>query len=128
MYVQRTWTQAEGLYICPSRRKAVALVPSHDEHGSYQGGAWPWGKTDYAANARIVPNRPLRLWGLEDITDGAANTVLLGEKALDSDNYDSGTWYWDEPFFLGGSDSTSRKGTELMRDTSGSALAARENW
>ena len=70
----------------------------------------------------------MRLWGLEDITDGAANTVLLGEKALDSDNYDSGTWYWDEPFFLGGSDSTSRKGTELLRDTSGSALAARENW
>jgi prepilin-type processing-associated H-X9-DG protein len=47
---------------------------------------------------------------------------------LDSNNYTSGTWYWDEPFFLGGSDSTSRKGTELLRDKPGSALDARENW
>jgi prepilin-type N-terminal cleavage/methylation domain-containing protein/prepilin-type processing-associated H-X9-DG protein len=128
MYVNRTWTVAEGLYVCPSRRQAVALAPADDEHGTYQGGGWTWGKTDYAANARIVPNRPARLWGIEDITDGASNTILIGEKALDSNNYSSGTWYWDEPFFLGGSDSTSRKGTGLMRDTPGSALAARENW
>jgi len=31
-------------------------------------------------------------------------------------NYDTGTWFWDEPFFIGGSGGTSRNGNQILRD------------
>jgi prepilin-type N-terminal cleavage/methylation domain-containing protein/prepilin-type processing-associated H-X9-DG protein len=119
MYVQRTWTQAVGLYACPSRRPAIAQKsPDADEYGSYIDGGWAWGKADYAANEWVVPNRPTVL-SLSDIQHGASRTILLGEKAMDPNNYDTGTWYWDEPFFTGGSGGTARSGTQILRDSSG---------
>ena len=62
------------------------------------------------------------------VTDGTSHTLLAGEKAMDPTYYPTGSWYWDEPFFLGGSDSTSRKGNGLLRDKKGDFLDARENW
>ncbi len=59
MFDARTWTDPVKLYICPSRRLAVALPAQDDAHASYSGGGWKWGKTDYAANAFVVPNRGL---------------------------------------------------------------------
>jgi prepilin-type processing-associated H-X9-DG protein len=37
-----------------------------------------------------------------------SNTIIVGEKALAYQAYNSGGWYWDEPIFMGGSGGTSR--------------------
>ncbi len=124
----RTWTDPVKVYVCPSRRQAVALPAHDDDRGIYNGGGWTWGKTDYAANALVVPNRSLPLVSISGITDGTSHTLLAGEKAMDPDYYSTGSWYWDEPFFLGGSDSTSRKGNGLLHDKKGGFYQARENW
>jgi prepilin-type N-terminal cleavage/methylation domain-containing protein/prepilin-type processing-associated H-X9-DG protein len=128
MYATRAWTDPVKLFICPSRRAAVALPAHNDAQASYSGGGWAWGKTDYAANAFLCPNRPLPLLPMAAITDGASHTLLAGEKAIDPNVYAVGSWYWDEPFFLGGSYSTSRKGNGLIRDRPGDYAAARDNW
>ncbi len=128
MYNTQTWGNPVKLYVCPSRRAAVALPAHDDARGTYNGGGWPWGKTDYAANAWVVPMRPQPCLRMANIPDGTSHTFLAGEKAMDPDYYSTGSWYWDEPFFLGGSDSTSRKGNGLLRDRRGDFLAARENW
>ena len=127
-YQTQAWTTSEKLYICPGRRSDASQAAVDDARGIYNGGGWLWGKSDYAANARIIPNRPAPCWSIPDVVDGTSHTILAGEKAMDSLLYTSGTWYWDEPYFLGGSDSTSRKGTSVLRDAPGIALQARENW
>ncbi len=128
IYDARAWTLPVKLYVCPSRRAAVALPAHNDDNAVYSGGGWAWGKTDYAANNLAVPNRPAGLVSLAAFTDGTSHTLLVGEKAMDIDYYATGSWFWDEPFFLGGSDSTSRKGNVVMADARGSYLTARENW
>jgi prepilin-type N-terminal cleavage/methylation domain-containing protein/prepilin-type processing-associated H-X9-DG protein len=116
MHRERAWTYAVKLYACPSRRPAeVQAVIPQDEYATYTGGGWSWGKTDYAANGLVIANRPQCL-GLAQLTDGTANTVLVGEKAMSPKNYRTGTWYWDEPFFLGGAGGTARDGTQVLRD------------
>jgi len=90
MYEQRAWMNPEKLYICPSRRWYAPQVPHDDKNGSYQGGGWPWGKTDYAANQLIIPNRPNCLTQAF-ISDGTSHTVLVGEKAMNPGNYATGT-------------------------------------
>jgi len=79
-----------------------------------------WSKTDYAGNYLMMPNitdnRVLRGVGgsrnypitPSDISDGSANTIIAGEKALPVAAYNTGGWYWDEPIFTGGSGGTSR--------------------
>lgn len=130
-YRNRAWTTAVKLYVCPSWRLPLPQVPADDARGTYNGGGWAWGKTDYAANALVLPNRPTTgpasCRGLAFLTDGTAHTVLAGEKAMDARYYQAAGWWWDEPFFLGGSDSTSRKGSGLLRDAPGTALQTREN-
>jgi prepilin-type N-terminal cleavage/methylation domain-containing protein len=128
MYASRAWTDPVKVFICPSRRAATPLVAHNDAMATYSGGGWAWGKTDYAANALLCPNRPLPLLSMAAITDGTSHTLLAGEKAIDPNVYASGSWYWDEPFFLGGSNSTSRSGNRLIRDRAGDYAAARENW
>ena len=128
IYDKRAWVDPVKTFICPSRRLAVALPAHNDDRGVYSGGGWAWGKTDYAANALVVPNRGLPLVSMAGITDGTSHTILAGEKAVDPAYATTGSWYWDEPFFLGGSDSTSRKGNGLIRDRRGDFLDARENW
>ncbi len=125
-YQQRAWTNPLSLYICPARRFATAqIAPAYDQYGSYVSGGWAWAKTDYAANALAVPNRPICLT-LAQFTDGASNTILVGEKAMDPQNYQTGTWYWDEPFYLGGSGGTERSKTEISQDRRG--IDFPKNW
>ena len=119
MYRTQAWTDPVKVFVCPARRAALALPAQNDARGNYSGGGWKWGKTDYAANALVCPNRPLPLVSLAQLTDGASHTLLAGEKAMDSDYYATGSWYWDEPFFLGGSDSTSRAGATAWSPTAG---------
>ena len=128
MYSTQAWTDPVKVFVCPARRAAVAL-PAHDDAiATCSGGGWKWGKTDYAANALLCPNRPLPLVTVASITDGTSHTLLAGEKAIDPNVYTAGGCYWDEPFFPGGSDSTSRKGSGLVRDRPGDYAAAQESW
>ncbi len=118
---------AVPIYFCPSRRGPQANPASADDRAYYNGGHWNWAKIDYAGNARLFPKRP-ETRGIAFITDGTSNTLLVGEKAVDLNYALTGSWYWDEPYFLGGSDSTTRKGTKLVRDSRGTFLKIRENW
>jgi prepilin-type N-terminal cleavage/methylation domain-containing protein/prepilin-type processing-associated H-X9-DG protein len=127
MFEHRSWTVSVALYACPSRRPAQSRPAVDDSNGRYEGGGWVWGKTDYVANRGTIPNRPSCL-GLAQITDGTSNTVLVGEKAMHPRDYLTGSWYWDEPFFLGGSGGTQRWGTEVARDRSDMGFAFRYNW
>lgn len=124
-YDNQAWAQTVPCYICPSRRPNLAQVAQDDSYGAYEGAGWPWAKTDYAANGYVVPARPhcLKLAGM---TDGTANTLLIGEKAMDPQNYTSGTWFWDEPFFLGGPDALARQGTDVLLDAPGVPFV--QNW
>jgi prepilin-type N-terminal cleavage/methylation domain-containing protein len=126
MYQNRSWTLPLKLYFCPIRRELPAQAPVNDAYGTYNGGGWAWGKTDYAANGLVIPNRPQCL-RLADLSDGTAHTILVGEKAVDPANYTKPTWYWDEPFFLGGSQGTQRFGSAVFRDVT-AGLAFRDNW
>ena len=125
MYRSRAWTMPVKLYVCPSRRETEAQVPVDDEYGEYNGGGWAWGKTDYAANGLVIPNRP-RCLPLSAILDGTSHTILVGEKAMDSRNLTEPTWFWDEPFFIGGSQGTQRFGTHVEQDAPDNFFV--DNW
>jgi prepilin-type N-terminal cleavage/methylation domain-containing protein len=134
VYQQRRWDAPVAIYICPSRRGAVARAPVNDEYGDYEGGGWTWAHTDYGANAKLIPNRPDCL-GMEAIRDGTSQTILVGEKAMHPKNYDRGTWYWDEPYFVGGSGGTQRgfgtqpgEGTTIVPDSPEMGNLFRFNW
>lgn len=118
MHRERAWTEPVKLYHCPNRRIAQAQIPQNDEHGTYEGGGWAWGKIDYAANGWVMPNRP-RTLRLDDLRDGTSSTVLAGEKGMDGRYYTAPGWYFDEPFFLGGSHGTLRTRPVLLQDSPG---------
>ncbi len=119
IFDQRDWKVPVAVYACPTRRPAAAMkAPLIDEYGSYVTGGWPWAKTDYAANLKVVPNRP-RVMRLADIIDGSSQTLLAGEKSMDPKDYLTGTWYFDEPFFAGGSAGTARSSAKVFRDEYG---------
>jgi prepilin-type N-terminal cleavage/methylation domain-containing protein len=127
MYQDRAWFDPVKIYDCPSRRLSQPQVaPPADQFGSYQTGGWPWGKIDYAANAAVIGNRPVVI-RFAAISDGLSQTILLGEKAMDRSLYSTGTWFWDEPFFVGGSAGTMRGENQVLRDAP-MGLAFRQNW
>jgi prepilin-type processing-associated H-X9-DG protein len=45
---------------------------------------------------------------------------------VDPQNYQTGTWYWDEPFYLGGSGGTERSQPLIFQDRRG--IAFPKNW
>jgi prepilin-type N-terminal cleavage/methylation domain-containing protein/prepilin-type processing-associated H-X9-DG protein len=112
------------VYICPSRRPLQAWnIPHPDPFlgaGRIDDGAGrnPWSSTDYAANQRVIDNRP-KVMRIAEITDGTSNTILIGEKSMDPRGYTSGSWYWDQPVFSGGSGGTARMGTYTYLDAIG---------
>jgi prepilin-type N-terminal cleavage/methylation domain-containing protein len=119
MYRERSWTSGLPTYICPSRRSYEAhTVVDVDPYGQYKGGGWTWGKTDYACNRFVIEERPY-CNNMNIITDGLTYTILVGEKAFNPMVEQPNSWYWDEPFFLGGSKGTSRDGFGLLRDGPG---------
>ncbi len=116
VYRNRDWTAGVETYVCPARRTATPVAtPPADAYGEYDGGGWVWGKTDYAANNRVIYGRPY-CRPLSIITDGTSQTILIGEKALNSLLYPTGSWFYDEPFFLGNARGTRRIGTKIVPD------------
>lgn len=119
MYQKPDWTGAVAGYVCPSRRlPRAAVVVDSDTYGKYEGGGWTWGKTDYAVNLWAFDNRGT-CHDAAYFQDGLSNTILVGEKAFNPQVEVTNSWYWDEPFFLGGSKGTSRGGTGLNKDIPG---------
>jgi type II secretory pathway pseudopilin PulG len=125
IYQDRSWSIPLKLYFCPSRRQLPAQAPVDDTYGRYNGGGWTWAKIDYAGNGYAIPDRPTCL-SFAAFTDGSSQTVLVGEKALDLRNRDKPTWYFDEPYFLGGSQGTQRSGSLLLPDRPG--IPFQDNW
>jgi len=125
MYRQSEWQIGLSVFICPSRRPpdATPCVPN-DAYGIYTSGGWEWGRTDYGASIYAFDNRPkCRTTG--DFTDGLSNTILVGEKAYNR-TVQAQSWYYDEPFFIGGSKGTSRDGIGLQPD--GPNVNYKDNW
>jgi prepilin-type N-terminal cleavage/methylation domain-containing protein/prepilin-type processing-associated H-X9-DG protein len=119
MFRERAWTVGLPTYICPLRRYYIAQpVVDQDDNGKYDGGGWKWGKTDYAVNLYVFDNRPF-CRDPATISDGMSNTILAGEKAFNPRVEGPQSWYWDEPFFIGGSKGTSRGGLALLKDSRG---------
>jgi prepilin-type N-terminal cleavage/methylation domain-containing protein len=128
MFNERVWTSAVSTFICPVRRQALALpVVAEDANGRYLGGGWTWGKTDYAVNLFVFENRPF-CRNISTISDGLSNTILVGEKAFNPAVVGPDSWYWDEPYFLGGSKGTSRGGFGLLKDGADIQYHYKENW
>ena len=109
----------------PSRRAAQArAVPATDT--VYPGWAYndaglgASARSDYAANDRVC-RTTYSGWGnvltIAGILDGTSNTVIFGEKAMAASAVATGSWYWDEPFVMGGTGGTGRCGDELYSDT-----------
>jgi prepilin-type N-terminal cleavage/methylation domain-containing protein/prepilin-type processing-associated H-X9-DG protein len=68
----------------------------------------------YKTVSSPVPAQKLRL---DDIRDGVSNTILIGEKAINDQQFSSGDSFdGDEPVFSGGSWGTARGGTSIVRD------------
>ncbi len=126
MFQQRRWDFGVPIYVCPARRTSQPM-PSVDQDtlGIYKHGGYVWGRTDYGANIECFANRPV-CRTMTSISDGLSTTILVGEKAYDPDQ-ERQSWYWDEPFFLGGSKGTSRKAPFLVRDPARN-MSFKENW
>jgi type II secretory pathway pseudopilin PulG len=130
MFNNRDWTGTVPIYICYARRAPLAsTVVAVDDYGRYDGGGWKWGKVDYAVNLFAFSNRP-HCRGVSGFSDGMSNTILVGEKAFNPRVEQPQSWYWDEPFFIGGSKGTSRGGSALLHDNPGDwqENPYKENW
>src|SRR5262249_37236911 len=124
-YRVRDYSVAVKNYYCPARgRQHPQAAPNPDpiyngvnspqtDEWNCEGHPNRWCKTDYAINRAVSPigttSRPI---GLSHITDGAGNTILVGEKARDIVLYNTGTWWYDEPALSGNTAGTSRGGTD----------------
>lgn len=111
-------------YYNPQRRPGTAqTVPATDPvypGWSYNdAGLGASARTDYAANDQVFCTTYAG-WGkvttIAGILDGTSNTILIGEKAMTQTAVAAGTWYWDEPYVMGGTGGTGRCGDELYSD------------
>jgi prepilin-type N-terminal cleavage/methylation domain-containing protein/prepilin-type processing-associated H-X9-DG protein len=129
MYRTPDWhTGAVSTYICPARRFAeMHPVVADDGYGRFDGGGWNWAKTDYAVNLFTFGNRG-NCRSRNTIHDGLSNTIFVGEKAFNPAVETPTSWYWDEPFFIGGSKGTSRDGFGLLKDSPELDYHYKENW
>ena len=102
---------------CPSRYRGESALAADDQRGQYRGGALAWAKVDWAANAHIVHPRPI-CSRPSLIEAGLSNTILFGEKYHDSFVQTASSWFYDEPYWIGGSNGTVRMLAVLGRDES----------
>jgi prepilin-type processing-associated H-X9-DG protein len=138
-YVMLRRTDGKAVHRIARSEGPPVQDPVFPEWTYTNGGVNPWGKTDYAGNVNIIlgnlarnndPKGPLlksKTERIADIADGLSNTILVGEKAIDTRAYNTGGWYWDEPIFAGGgAGDTVRGGSLVVQD--GSDIDFRNNW
>jgi prepilin-type N-terminal cleavage/methylation domain-containing protein/prepilin-type processing-associated H-X9-DG protein len=102
---------------------------------------YAYSRTDYAMNAFLFTNFPPQLDSpatdaalpyqsptffktvptvkklqIDDFKDGFSNTILVGEKAMNDNQFGGDSFDGDEPVFSGGSWGTARGGTFIIRD------------
>jgi prepilin-type N-terminal cleavage/methylation domain-containing protein len=114
-------------YLCPGRGRN-AFSTNQTNTGSMTVYNGPY--IDYCINGVSFGTYQARVT-LSSITNanGACNTVLLGEKAIDVNLYgnsQSGGSIWDEPIYSGGWGSTARWNPIIVRDAPGDNYA--NNW
>ncbi len=117
-------TAVKTFYMPMRRPPLPQVVPTNDSiypgYSYNDGGQGANARTDYAANDQVFFTTYAG-WGkvssLNGILDGTSNTIFFGEKALAQTAYSSGSWYWDEPFIMGGTGGTGRCGSELYSDS-----------
>jgi prepilin-type N-terminal cleavage/methylation domain-containing protein len=125
VYQARDWKFGQPIYNCRSRRTSEATTSvAQDANGAYETGGWLWGRTDYAINIRAFNNRP-DARSAAHFLDGLSNTIMIGEKAYDA-IAQSGSWYYDEGYFTGGSKGTGRDFPGLSPD--GPGINYKDNW
>jgi hypothetical protein len=77
--------------------------------------------SDYAANDQVFCTTYAG-WGKVtaalQVLDGVSNTIFIGEKAMAPPAYRAGSWYWDEPYIMGGTGGTGRCDIYLYSDQS----------
>jgi len=99
-------------------RSRTPTIPIDISHGGVYTG---WAITDFSIN--VVPygggtnGDPVTQLSILYITDGASNTIFLGEKSVATDMYTSNGGSWDEPLYAGGWGGTERNGTGVYKDT-----------
>jgi prepilin-type N-terminal cleavage/methylation domain-containing protein len=112
-------------YYMPSRRSASAYAipatdPVYPGWGYNDAGLGPSARSDYAANDQVFFTTYGSNWGRVathgSIADGTSNTIFFGEKAMAARAVSAGSWYWDEPYVMGGTGGTGRCGIELYSD------------
>ncbi len=119
--------KAISVFYIPARRSAQPQpVPATDpiypgwNYTIPPGVVNAWARTDYAANDQVVLPAYGTNWGrtlrLSDLTDGSSQTMLVGEKALDREAMNAGSWYWDEPIVVGGAGGSARCGDSIYSD------------
>jgi prepilin-type N-terminal cleavage/methylation domain-containing protein/prepilin-type processing-associated H-X9-DG protein len=139
-YQSSTYSEVVKIYLCPSRNRAMPQTcPATDPGPVFTGfvyvtGGVPWSKIDYAGNGNVmIPGGPLvilnksQLTGLSDFSNGFSNTILVGEKSMDPQTYNTGGWANDEPYATGGG-STARIGSAINQDRPGIGLQSVGNW
>ncbi|RLS40107.1 MAG: DUF1559 domain-containing protein [Planctomycetota bacterium] len=109
----------------PARRAATAQQcpptdPVYPGWNYNDGGLGPSARTDYAAN-ELVFFTTYAGWGkvmtIAGLQDGTSNTVFFGEKAISPRAMMAGSWYWDEPYVMGGNGGVGRCGDEIYTDS-----------
>ena len=113
-------------FYMPARRNASAYaVPANDPvypgWGYNDAGLGPSARSDYAANDQVFFTTYGTNWGRVathgSIADGTSNTIFFGEKAMAASAISAGSWYWDEPYVMGGTGGTGRCGIEFYSDS-----------
>jgi prepilin-type N-terminal cleavage/methylation domain-containing protein len=133
------------IYLCPSRNHVGYSVISDQPPAGYgngigSGGGLGYGgciagpHTDYKINwnsfggnySGITRNAPITMANVSNL-NGTSQTVLVGEGAMDPNNYDN-TWSnnWDEVIYSGGYGGTGRGGTWIIQDAVGNNFG--NNW
>lgn len=118
-------------YNCPSRRRATrapsgyylgdyCAVAVYDSGDYWQGDIWgvPTGGTYRGVIVRSrTQGSPTKV---ASVIDGLSNTILITEKRLNTNNYDTGDWHDDSGWYDGFDPDTIRDGhTQPLRDAPG---------
>jgi prepilin-type N-terminal cleavage/methylation domain-containing protein len=113
-------------YLCPGRNH----TPFATTGGNSPGLNGP--HTDYAINIntfRNASNRGSFRMTMSVITNGngTSNTILVGEKSMDSDDYgNTGTNNWDECIYSGGYGGTGRGSSVIAQDARNGGLQSND--
>ena len=113
-------------YLCPGRGRSPGYSTSANGNGTANGNG-PF--TDYAINWTSFDNGMNRTLAVITNGNGTSNTILVGEKLMDTNDYGTTSGSnWDEVVFSGGYGGTGRgnTGSSPQRDAKG--IGENDRW